>query len=79
MKFTVDTNDFENIKLDIAEEELDSPEKLIEDFCFAAAGFYIDLTRKIGASPEQIRSFDKVCAPFINSLIEQAVEDGLYN
>lgn len=79
MKFTVDTNDFENINLEIAEEELDSPEKLIEDFCFATAGFYIDLTRKIGASPEQIRSFGDVCVPFINSLIEHAIEDGLYD
>ena len=79
MKFSVDTNNFENIKLEINDEEFNDPQNLITDFCFATASFYLDLAQKIGANISQVQSFKKVCVPLIDQIINSAIDDGMFD
>ena len=62
MKFTLDTNECENIKLEITDEESEDVASAIHEFCFGISSFFVDFMMKLGFNTEEVtKSFQELC------------------
>ena len=54
MKFQLDTEDMETIKLTFSDEDLENElSENIQDFCYGMAAFFVDFAQKIGCDTKK--------------------------
>lgn len=78
MIFNLDTNNYEDIHLDITEEitQGDIP-NLITEFCYGIASFFMDLASQLDCDTEQARGLKKVCLDCINNNIDCILDSNI--
>ena len=76
MKFTLDTNECENIKLEITDEESESVASAIQEFCFGMSSFFVDFMMKLGFNTEEVaKSFQELCMSCIAKNLDVMIKD----
>jgi len=72
MIFSLDTDDYEAIKIDITEEDEEKElGEIVSEFCYAMASFFIDFSTKLNAkNKEQIDVLKDVCSSCIDNYID---------
>lgn len=78
MIFNLDTNNYEDIHLDITEEKKqgDIPNVIME-FSYSVASFFTDLASQLDCNTEQARGLQEVCLSCINKNIDMILDSGI--
>lgn len=78
MIFSLDTNDYENIKITLTDNdyEQDLP-VLIEDFCYAMASFFVDFSLKLNCDTKQAEGLKEVILDCTGRNIEFLLKEGV--
>lgn len=78
MKFSLNTENCEEIKLDMASSEINEVRNAIEEFCFGIASFFIDFMHQVGCkTEEQAKGLQEVCVSCIKRNVEIMIKEGL--
>lgn len=76
MKFTLDTNECENIKLEITDEESESVASAIQEFCFGMSSFFVDFLMKLGCDTEEkAKKLQEVCMSCMGRNLDVMIKD----
>ena len=75
MKFSLDTEKYEDIKLHLDPDT--TLEEDIHELCFALAAFYVGFCMHVGLDEEKARSFLEVCQPCVARDVEAMLSEGL--
>ena len=75
MKFEMDTQNFEDMKLIISDEEYNGEATdLINDFCFAMSAFFASFAQRIIGDMESVKKLKKVCYSVTDRMIDEFFE-----
>lgn len=78
MKFNLDTNDYETLKLVFDESEYNQDLAItITEFCYAMAAFYLDFALKLELDADKALSLKEVCLNSISGFVDDLVSRGL--
>lgn len=76
MKFYLDSDNYESIKLEISEQERQNGmENILQEYCFAMASFFVDFSMKLDLNTEQAKSLQKACFSCIEILTNDMIEE----
>lgn len=76
MKFSLDTEKVENIKLTITDNEKESLVDAVQELCFGISSFIMDFMMQWGIDTEEkATSFKDVCTSCINRNLDTMVEE----
>ncbi len=78
MKFNLDTDNFENIKITFTDEEyeLEVPD-LIEEFCFAMSSLYLDFALKLDCNTEKAKGLKEILLDCTERNIDMLLDKGI--
>lgn len=78
MRFSLDSENYENIHIEISEEEQKGElQDIIQEFCFAMASFFADFASKLNCNIEQAKELKNVCISCINRNIDYFLDNGI--
>ena len=78
MKFSLDTDHYEDLRLLFSESDYNKDvSDVIEEFCFAMASFFVDLSMKLNCDVNQAASLKGVCLPCIGGNIDLMLKRGV--
>ncbi len=76
MKFTLDTNECENIKLEITDEERENVVSAIQEFCFGMSSFFVDFLMKFGCDTEEkAKKLQEACMSCMGRNLDVMIKD----
>ena len=81
MKFSLDTNDYESLHLEISAEEWKSGlGNIMQELCFALSSFYIDFASRISfESEEQCEKITQKFVELVDANIKLIMSQGIIN
>ncbi len=78
MKFQLDTEDMENIKLTFSDEDLENElSENIQDFCYGMAAFFVDFAQKIGCDTKKALELKDLCFSCAGNDVEALLHAGI--
>lgn len=78
MKFALDTNNCENIKLEITDTESEDIASAIQEFCFGMSSFFVDFLMKLGCDTEEkAKKLQEVCISCMDRNLDVMIKDVL--
>lgn len=76
MRFSLDSDNYEDIHIEITEEEREGElQDVIQEFCFGMASFFVDFALKLNCDTEQAKGLQDVCMSCINRNIEHILDN----
>ena len=78
MKFQLDTEDMETIKLTFSDEDLENElSENIQDFCYGMAAFFVDFAQKIGCDTKKALELKDLCFSCAGNDVEALLHAGI--
>lgn len=78
MRMSVDTENYENIKLIFSEEDYEKDlTEAIDDFCFAMAALFVDFAMQIDCDVKKAEGLKSLCMRIMDRHIKTLLKEGV--
>lgn len=78
MKYSLDTDNYDTIKLEISEKDISKGMvDVINEFCYGIAAFYTDFASQINCDTEKAKSFKSIFIDCLGRIIDDILDEGV--